>query len=580
MRRISLGGVRRSCRAALQGGFRALLCCLFLATALGCGSSGGGPAAPEAPLAVNDDLPALGNASVEDEEASGVLANDAVNGAVITAFDATGTQGGALVLHASGNFLYTPVTGFIGAESFSYTLTNSLGESTATITFTSVARGWFVDNTASTGDGTEGSPFTNLQDALDQAQSGDTVFVFYGDGTPYEGDITVPAGVSLIGEAEGLTVGLRRAAAPLPQSKGIAVPRPPPSNQPGMNGIIRCESGTRVAGLRFPVGPFGNAGAVTILMDGARNVAILNNSFSRTRDGVIRGTDVAGQILIANNIFDRPATGSDVISITNTDSNADIVITDNTFKNSSWDAGSPSARARSLAKIYATGTSTIGLTFSRNTATSTEQRFGAGLDSDFEGRSTATVTVENNSLRGFAGIMLEIDSRDDAVLSGRVAGNTLVEAASDGILVTGRSGTFTVQNNTITDVGDDGIQLRIGFGGATILILDNVITRAGFDGIFCSDGESSDASIVLRGNTIRDSSDDSIDIRWSGSGNMCIDVTGNTVDDDMEFNASGATGEFNVEQLGILDTVNTFLAGVVTTTGTVNDRPNGFCSGP
>jgi len=71
----------------------------------------------------------------------------------------------------------------VGAETFTYTLGNSAGESVATVTLTSTGLGRFVDNTAPAGGtGTQDSPFDNLAAALAVAQAGDTIFVAFGDG--------------------------------------------------------------------------------------------------------------------------------------------------------------------------------------------------------------------------------------------------------------------------------------------------------------------------------------------------------------------------------------------------------------
>ena len=94
-----------------------------------------------APVAANDSFPSLGNATLNQSAANGVLANDASNGASISAFDTTGSQGGTLTLNPDGSFVYTPALNFVGTETFNYTLSNILGDSTATLTLTSTGPG-------------------------------------------------------------------------------------------------------------------------------------------------------------------------------------------------------------------------------------------------------------------------------------------------------------------------------------------------------------------------------------------------------------------------------------------------------
>ncbi|TYP96064.1 gliding motility-associated-like protein, partial [Tenacibaculum adriaticum] len=70
-----------------------------------------------------------------------VLTNDTVvDGATITSFDAVSTNGGSVTSNGDGTFVYTPATGFVGTDSFTYTLcdddTPTPSCSTATVTVT------------------------------------------------------------------------------------------------------------------------------------------------------------------------------------------------------------------------------------------------------------------------------------------------------------------------------------------------------------------------------------------------------------------------------------------------------------
>lgn len=86
------------------------------------------------PVAFGDD----GNAVYEtalDIAVNDLLANDTVNGAVLSLPQVLSSEGGTVAL-AGGTVTYTPPTGFVGADSFSYTLANGLGESAASVTIT------------------------------------------------------------------------------------------------------------------------------------------------------------------------------------------------------------------------------------------------------------------------------------------------------------------------------------------------------------------------------------------------------------------------------------------------------------
>ncbi|WP_341216685.1 Ig-like domain-containing protein, partial [uncultured Wocania sp.] len=70
-----------------------------------------------------------------------VLSNDTViDGATITSFDATSSNGGTVVTNNDGTFDYTPATGFVGVDTFTYTIcdddTPTASCSTATVSIT------------------------------------------------------------------------------------------------------------------------------------------------------------------------------------------------------------------------------------------------------------------------------------------------------------------------------------------------------------------------------------------------------------------------------------------------------------
>ncbi|OFW33376.1 MAG: hypothetical protein A3G76_00935 [Acidobacteria bacterium RIFCSPLOWO2_12_FULL_65_11] len=80
------------------------------------------------PVAVDDPPVAIGTSYIIDQgttlnvETPGVLGNDTdVDSASLTAALVAPPLGGTLVLNANGSFTYTPVPGFVGSDSFTYT---------------------------------------------------------------------------------------------------------------------------------------------------------------------------------------------------------------------------------------------------------------------------------------------------------------------------------------------------------------------------------------------------------------------------------------------------------------------------
>ncbi|PWH84567.1 endonuclease I [Algibacter marinivivus] len=110
----------------------------------GCSSGGGDDSPPTNPEPTDDGKPIAVNDSAttpEDEELalSNLLGNDTVvDNARVTAFDATTSNGGT-VSDERTNYLYTPKQGFVGNDTFTYTLCdddNPANCSTATVTIT------------------------------------------------------------------------------------------------------------------------------------------------------------------------------------------------------------------------------------------------------------------------------------------------------------------------------------------------------------------------------------------------------------------------------------------------------------
>lgn len=92
---------------------------------------------PNTPPVANDDLYMVDKNTPLTRPAPGVFANDDDDVAFeLDTYDTTGTEGGTLVLNTNGSFTYTPDTGFLGDDLFTYTIKDELDQTdTATITF-------------------------------------------------------------------------------------------------------------------------------------------------------------------------------------------------------------------------------------------------------------------------------------------------------------------------------------------------------------------------------------------------------------------------------------------------------------
>lgn len=505
------------------------------------------PPAPTPPIAVNDAFSALGNATLNQSAANGVLTNDTVNGATISAFDAVGSQGGAIVLNADGSFTYTPVFGFVGAETFTYTLSNADGDSTATVTLTSTGRGFFVNNSVPDGgDGSQADPFDTLAEALNASAAGDTVFVARGNGTNtgQAGQVTLKPGVNLIGEGTGLI--LTQTIVPLGQA-------------PVLQGPVVCGGNNTISGIAFE-----NSATESININGVGDVTVDNISSDLAAEEHIDIDNATGTITISNSIFTDVGNvaNSDYIDIDQDSVSAAFVITDNSFTNPMRN------NADDAVEFLILGTSSNNtLTFSRNTVMGVDatDEFEQVLDVDVDQNGGSfTLTADNNVSQFTDEETIEVSSsQSNVTITGSITNNMLSDSSDEEFIdIDGNNGTFTISGNILTNGSEDGIQFGALAMGATLIVENNQTTNVS-NGVAVFDG-GGDVDVAIRNNTFTDSTNRSILID-NYSINICAVITGNIVNDNMEFADFGG-GTLSVEQFGdsmgdILATLNTFNGG-------------------
>jgi hypothetical protein len=510
-----------------------------------------------APIAVDDAFNALGNATLNQAAATGVLANDTVNGATINGFDAVGSQGGAINLNADGSFTYTPVIGFVGAETFTYTLNNAIGNSTATVTLTSTGFGRFVDNTAGAGGtGTQVDPFDTLLAGVNAAQAGDTVFVARGDGTNtgLTGGVNLPVGVNLVGEGSGLILGQTIVA---------------PGLAPVIAGPIACLGNNIVRGVTVDGSP-----SELILASGVTgDVTIDQCTLINPTDDNFLASDVGGTITITNCSFDRPGASNDMICIDNNSVNATVVITDNNFANST------NVDFDSCTELDSSGTMTMDVTYSRNNHNGTVANpvhYGFYWDSEDEPNVTATLTCTDNVFTN--GVDEAISTYD---VSGTISGNMVTDNTDEGYYGSVTNETLTISGNTFTNIAC-GVSMYFNdnAGAGTFIVDNNNIANATDDGIYAEEDENNTAKIAIRNNTVNGSANEAVDIDWDATSDICLEVVGNTVNRDMLFDSDGG-GTMNIERRDQLGTINTVNApGMVDIQDGTANVAQGFCAIP
>jgi uncharacterized repeat protein (TIGR01451 family) len=165
------------------------------------------------PLARNDSYNASGNIQISIP-APGLLSNDLdpdgnTPGLVVSSINTAGTQGN-VTANPDGSFTFNPSPGFEGSTSFTYTITDTDGNTdTAQVSVGVSGMIWFVNAAASCPcDGRLTSPFNALAgagsfDALAADAPGDNIFVYSGN---YTGGLTLLNNQKLIGQGAGASL--------------------------------------------------------------------------------------------------------------------------------------------------------------------------------------------------------------------------------------------------------------------------------------------------------------------------------------------------------------------------------------
>ncbi|MFN8610891.1 MAG: Ig-like domain-containing protein [Vulcanimicrobiota bacterium] len=372
------------------------------------------------PVAVADSFSTLGNSVLSGS----VVANDTVNGATVTAFQNPSNSGGTVAVTAAGQLTYTPPANVSNiVDTFTYTLVNSAGSSTATVTVNVQARGFFVKNdVAVTGTGTQSNPFKTLAEAVAAATgvNGAQIVVFRGDGTSTGMNTPVNLGTN-----QGI------------QGQDQA-------NPPLLTGPVILTTGNLVQDLRFANastavnGTNASGGTINrIAVNGASNkgVALLgtasgtwsisNSSFASVANGTVDAITASGSLVltVSNCTFASSALSGIFVNPTGTAAH------NVTVQNSSFSQGAGGVGELIL---NATTTGATGLNLTNNTVTGggTASR---GINIATQGATQLTARILNNTISGFTneGLFVSISGNSSAKM--RFEGNrTTGNAANNG----------------------------------------------------------------------------------------------------------------------------------------------------
>ena len=345
-----------------------------------------------APIAVADSFTTLGNSILTGS----VIANDTLNGATVTAVQNPSNSGGSVAITSSGALTYTPPLNSANVnDTFTYTLTNSAGSSTASVTVQIGARGFFVKNDApGGGTGTQSNPFNTLAAAVTAATgvNGAQIVVFRGSGT-----------------STGLNT-------PVTLGTNQGIQAQDPANPPTLTGPITLGQSNTLTNLRLF-----NSPGVAVNGNAAVNGTLSGLAVANTTSDSVTFNGATGTVLVQNSTFANSGvqccTANCTTGILNWTVN-NCTFTNNTFGD---------------VVTNVTGTASQNVTL-QNCVVNQSRAQLLGLRGN---AGTIGVTANNNTVNG-GGVTLRgfnLLTNGTAQLSGRITSNNVTGCTQEGILL-------------------------------------------------------------------------------------------------------------------------------------------------
>ena len=303
------------------------------------------------PVALNESYTATGNVRIQVPDGAGdVLANDylgepaatlsgfgatlgTANGTVVNGTNSvTTSNGGTVILATNGSFSYNPPAGFEGADSFFYTLTNSAGSNTGTVTINVSGMIWFINNNAgacsSNCNGRLTNPFTSLaafeavngNGGANDPAAGDNIFI-YESATAYVGAVTLEANQKFIGQdataalatIAGITLAPNSDALPPPNPTAAIVNITGNGITVGSNNTLRGFTGGNSTS-DINGASFGTLNVSEVTLNGTGNALNLTTGTLNGSFGSISSTDSATTGINLTSVGGSLTTGSTTVT--------------------------------------------------------------------------------------------------------------------------------------------------------------------------------------------------------------------------------------------------------------------------
>jgi VCBS repeat-containing protein len=396
------------------------------------------PVAQDFNFSLNSANNAIGNTSLVLDDTSVPGAPDpagpqkVINGSLLTgATDVDGpnalatsavtnqaTSHGHVTINTAGEFSYTPNAGYIGTDTFTYTITDgntpTAGTDTGQVTVNvATPKVWYVNADAGTdGDGTSANPFNTLSHfagvgGVDGA--GDTIFL-YNATNHYTGGLTLENNEKLVGQDVGLTV------------NGTTLETATNVNGAIVDGGVVLGSGDTISGVTL-----GNTSAGGTALSGT-NFGTFNvdhTVVNTNNNGMILNTGAFG----AGSTFTSfTSSGATDVSLTNVTGSVDL-------------------GTGTMAGQFTVSGGSVSTTYAGNLS----QANNASMV-DVSGGHTGTLTFNTGTLNATNGTGLQFSNADGTynfngttTLNG---GNAGIDILAGGDAANGSQGTFSFGSNT------------------------------------------------------------------------------------------------------------------------------------
>ena len=548
------------------------------------------------PLAVTDLYPetVIGNVNVDSSMIPfSVLSNDnfGIPAAVdISAYDATTVNGGSVVMTTSGTgagqFTYNPPPGFEGTDTFTYTLTNSVGSAVGTVNIPVSGMIWFINNNASSctnlagGCGRLSAPFSTLAafNALNDGVGNhpaerDNIFIFE-SATNYNSVTTLLNGQKLIGQdattsiatITGLTGGPSSGLLPTTNSvNGISTT---------LTNTIKLATNSTVQGMK---------------VNSTTNTGILGNSVTGITVNEVTVTSTTGtaiSLLHTKGTFNIGSISSNGaskgISLVDTDGTFNVVGTNTSGSGGTIQNGTSDG-------IYLNAAKNVSLSYMN-----ISNNQGSGVRAE----SSSAISLQNLTVTSNSNAASNCSEEAQAVCeagiyflnmlgSGNVIANTTVSGSYEDNIHVQNFGSNILSNlvisgsdvkNNSVSTGNVGIHiLASGSSDMTASISNNSLSGNRSDSIHADAADSSHLNVTINGNMIVSGT-----AGGSNQGNIGIDVTAATsaqVTFVVDNNSIGTDNTFVIKKplantgINIFNGTNTSsnMSGVVTNNKIQND---------